>query len=874
MKKNYILLFLTLLSFTINAQHIIKGMVQDSSGQPLIGAIIKLRFATDSMAISAGVNGDFVFKNAKTTKFALSAAYIGLQTFFKEYSLDATQQEHTLPLIKLAASSQTLQDVLITSVIAVKVKEDTLEFNAKAFAVREGATVDAVLKKLPGVAVDKSGNVTTQGKPITKVRVNGKDFFGTDVATAIQNLPADIVKNLQVIDDYGDQAKLTGIKTGEPEKILNINIEEDKKQGYFARGTGGMGSHERYITSLRANFFKGERQVSVDGSMNNTNLRGGGGDGITNSKNINVNYRNKFNSKISIDGGYGFRNRNNNTFGTEFTQNFLTAYTRLENQFSNNTSQSNGHNFWGNFEYSIDTLNYLKISPFGSYDNSDNTNLGTSNISQPLLLTVRKNLSLNNSISGNVGTNVFLNHKFLKRGRNFSMYSSISFNKGDGYRDVQNDYFISDSSTQLDSTRLQYQLIDNSNQNFRTGTNLSYIEPLGKRSFVELSYNWNVSDTKTNRDTRDVNNGTALTNANLSNNFEYQFTTNRIGLNFRYLHEKYNYTLGLGTQQAVLEGQNLNKGINTYNKTINLVPTARMVYRFSKEQSFSVNYNGRNNQPGFNQLQPLTDNSNLQNTVTGNPDLRPEFIHALNVEYNQSDRAKGHTLYTNLSFSQTQNKIVTTKILVPNTANQITSYTNTDGFYNMRGNYSYSKPFAERKYTVTLEGGASFNNNIAFIDAGRNIAKNLVLNQGLEFELDIDDIIELEFNTSYSLNTTQYSQVNFKDRRTNTLEFGLDGENYFFKDLTLGYEISKRINYGFNNAAIKNPTIANVLMEYRFLKGNMGTLRLQGFDLLNQNTGVVRDVFDNLIVDRQTNRLGRYFLMSFGLRLSKFNGGK
>jgi hypothetical protein len=140
--------------------------------------------------------------------------------------------------------------------------------------------------------------------------------------------------------------------------------------------------------------------------------------------------------------------------------------------------------------------------------------------------------------------------------------------------------------------------------------------------------------------------------------------------------------------------------------------------------------------------------------------------------------------------------------------------------------------------------------------------------------VDIKEKMELEFKTSYSINNTNFSDASSTDRKTNTIEFQLEGENYFFKDLTLGYDVSKRLNRGFNNSAIRNPTIANVFVEYRFLKGNAGTLRLYGYDLLNQNTGFVRDVYDNIIVDRQTNRLGRYFLMSFGLRLSKFGGTK
>lgn len=870
MKKILILLVFAFCQIiAVNGQQLVRGTVQDSSGIPLIGAIIKLKFPADSIAAVTDVNGAFVFRTVKHPQFSLSAAYLGFQTFVKQYRLDASRKEVTLPLITLKTASNTLNEVVITAVPPVRVKEDTVEFNAGSFPVREGDAIEEVIKKLPGVAVDRDGNVTTQGKPITKVRVNGKDFFGEDVATAIQNLPADIVKNLQVIDDYGDQANLTGIKTGEPEKILNINIQEDKNRGYFARSTGGVGNSDRYVANLRANAFSDERRISFNGTMNNVNMRGGGGDGITSNKSAGLNYRNQWNKKLSANAGYNFQNRRNNTIGTEFTQNFRDTTVRLENERSNNTSQSNNHNFWGNVEYQIDTLNYLKFSPNFSFNQSENNSSGSSNISLNNLVSATQKRSLSDAASLNTGANLFYNHKFLRKGRNFNVYTFFNFSRGETFRDVRNDYTEPDSFG-VDSTTNQYQLTESNNQNTRLGASVSYSEPLSKSSFLELRYNWSRSSTSTGRDTRDLKNGFESVNFNLSNSFQYQFTTNRVGLNYRFLKEQYHYTIGFSAQPAVLSGYNVSKDVNTYNKTLNWIPSARFVYKFSKQKTFSLNYNGRNNQPGFNQLQPLTDSTNIQNVVVGNPDLKPEFTHGLNMEYNQSDWKQGHTLFANFSFSQTENKIVTTKGFVPNKVGQVTSYTNTDGFYNMRGRYAYSKPFSERKYTLTLEGEGSINNNVAFINNERNIGKNFLISQGLEFELDIKDIVDLELETTYSINKTQYSNPSFNDRQTNRLALSLEGRNYFFKDLTLGYDLSKQINRGFNNASIQNPTILHVYMEYRFLKGNAGSLRLQGYDLFNQNTGISRDVFDYVIVDRQTNRLGRYFLMSFNLRLRKF----
>lgn len=861
--------FLLFFSSGYSQTYTVKGRVLDTLGLPLPGAAVKANWGTDSIAAAVDNNGDFLLNNIKANEFTFSATYLGFDTFIKKYKI-TNGNTLNLPKVVLKTSMNNLNEVVIAAVTAVKIGEDTVTFNATSFPVREGDAVDEMLRKLPGVKVDEDGNVTNQGEAITKIRINGKDFFGGDVATAIKNLPADIIKNLQFIDDYGDQANLTGVKTGEPEKILNITIQEDKKKGYFARISGGMGNEDRYNTSLRGNVFKGESQFSFDGTINNTNMRGGGGNGITNTNAAGLSYQNEWAKTLKLDAGYSFRNRKNTTIEQAYTQNFLEGATRFEDESSNNTNETYNHNLSGNLEFRPDTLNFLKISPQLSFDSGDRNGLGRYTTTQGDLLTIRDNTSDNRSSSANLRTNLFYNHRFAKKGRNISIRGNVNYRSGDDFRGVVNNYMITEAG--IDSVRLQNQEIDNHTRTFQTWANFSYMEPIGKKSYIEFNYNWNRSNTSTTKNANDIISGIPVFNPDLSNNYEYQFTTNRVGLNYRFIDTKYNYTLGLNAQPAVLKGQNLSKNIDTKNTSFNFIPSARFVYKFSRQQALQVNYWGRSNQPAFLQLQPISDNSNLQNVITGNPDLKPEFIHTMNARYNQSDWNMGHILFANLSFNKTQDKIVTTKVLVPGTINQVTSYTNTEGFYTLKGNYSYGKPFANRKYTITYSGDAALDNNVAFINNNKNIAKNYNIRQELEFRLDIKDVVDLNLETSYSYNQTNYSQKNFDDRKTNTMQFRLRGRNYFFKDLVLGYNASKTINSGYDNSIVKNPTILSLFLEYRFLKGNKGALRLDGFDLLNENTGISRDVFDNIIVDRQVNRLGRYFMLSFNMRLSKFGG--
>jgi hypothetical protein len=855
--------------------YIIKGIVLDTAGQSLPGAVVRIKAGLDSMGISANMDGTFQFNKFKSKQFTLSAAFIGYDVFIKKYVIE---NGNTINLtdIKLKPSSNTLDGVVISGTPPVKVTQDTVSFSAKAFPVRDGDAVDEVLKKLPGIKVDKDGNVTSQGSPVTKIRVNGKDFFGTDVATAIKNLPADIIKNLQFIDDYGDQAKLTGIKTGEPEKILNLTIQEDKKKGYFARASAGLGNSDRYNANLRGNSMKGEQQISFDGTSANANMRGGGGDGITTRNAAGLNYKNEFNTKLSADAGYNFTNDKNNTISSTYTRNILqdagqNPVNRLEDARNNNHSNNYNNWFGGNLEYKIDSTNYLKFSPNLSYSSNSGDATGGSLVTQESLSTKRDSRSFNTSDNLNLRTNLFYNHKFSKKGRNFSSWSNINYSNGENYRDVYNKYLNTLGST-ADSV-IQNQLNNQNNVNLGINVGGSYMEPLWAKTFIEVNYSWNRSATNSSKDTYDVLAGNSTFNPDLSNIYDYQFITHKAGLNYRYIGEKLNYTIGVNAQPALLKGQNLSNGIETENRSFNFIPSGRFSYKFSNQQSIDVNYWGRNNQPGFLQLQPISDNSNLQNIITGNPNLKPEFVHSVNAHYKQADWSAGKVILANFKYESTNDRIVTIKQRVPGTVNQLTSYTNTDGYYTVQGDYDISKPLSpERKFTIGYSGSGQLNNNISFTDDSRIEARNTSWRQELEFRVDLKDIVNFEIETSYSQNSTDYSNEAFTNRRSNRFEYGIEGRNYFFKDLTLGYDFTKQINSGFDNGLTRNPTLLRLSMEYKFMKNDMAALRIEGFDLFDQNSGISRDVFDNVIVDRQVNRLGRYFMLSLIYRVRKFGG--
>ncbi len=931
------------------AQRQISGTVTDSTKMTVPGASVKLTSDQgDSTVTAADANGKFAFQSIKGSKINITISSIGYQTLLKHFTLEQGSDPVDLGNIVVPLASNQLSQVnIVGAPNPVTLKEDTVEYKISAYKVRDNAPVEDAIKKMPGVDVDKDGNVTAQGKQVTKVRVNGKDFFAGDLQTATKNLPADIVESVQIIDDYGDRANLTGVKSGEPTKILNINIRQDKNYGYSLQVNGGDGSDalpndpgvqnaNRYLGTLNYFKFKGNQQISVLGSINNTNLntfsfgsngggggggggrggrgnalRGGGGssttnaDGITDAKSLGLNFRDQWGKAVSVYGSYSYNDNSTFTNGTSLQINrFTNPSTSQQSSQDDNDRLNHRLNF--NIEYKPDTINYLKVTPSFSYSRTNNNGMDNVLYIQRDVVTQQYDVdSYTHTTSPNFGLNSLFNHRFGAKGRNLSFEFNFNTSKNNQY-----DNPIYNFTQGIPTTPIN-QRINTDSRTTSWGSTLAYMEPIGKVSYLELSYAFNRSLTKSEKLTDTLaytgtTPPTSYTDADsnhydlLSNSYNYTFTTNRIGLNYRLIESKYNLTLGLGAQPTSLRGNSINAP-ETVRNTFNLIPTARFVYNASRNKSLSVNYNGQSSQPSFNQLQPVLDLSNALYPVQGNPNLKPQFTNSLEANFRNFSFETGNVFFTRLSYNTINDQVVTQTTTYPRNFTQatldanptlknlqntnLTTYRNADGYYQANAFAVYSKPFAERKYTLFLNGNVSYNNNVGYsntVDSlnrasefEKNISKNLVFTPGVRFRVNIDDIVDAEVNSSYSINRTVSTIGNnpLFNQNTNvrTLNLGVNGKNYFWKDWTLSYDFTRFINYGYS-VPVTNPNILNVYVERRFLKNNVATIRLSGLDLLNQNRGFTSSDNGNITTQSNVNRLSRYVLLTFSLRLRKFAG--
>ncbi len=897
----------------------VSGIVKDSTGITLPGSTVKLfTTPTDSLVTATDATGRFTFPTVSVNQFSVVVWAVGYKPLKRRFILNNDTKPADLAPIILKSESIALKGVTITDVNAIKLKEDTVEYNAAAYKVRDGAPVEDVIKKLPGVDVDKDGNVTAQGKAVSKIRLNGKDYMAGDVTSLTRNLPADLVQSIQVVDDYGDQANITGIKTGDPQKVLNINIKPSKNYGYFGQGTVGGGEDaipqidgtkdaDRYIASANIFSFNGNRQIAVSGNLNNTNTNlfnfgggpgggrpGGGGppgfnsnsaNGITTARSLGFNYRDSWGKHITVYGSYSFSDNTVNTISTSIQNNISLDNPSVNNTASTEKDDKINHRFNFNMEWRPDTVNYFKISPSFSYASVRTVESAASNFLAGADTISDYTLKLmSHSSAPNYGLNVLYNHRFNTHGRNFSVLVTSGVATSNQYQNPIYDYLAGKANAPVNQEINTYSRTDS------VGTSVSYLEPLSKLSYLEFNYAYHYANTTADKTTdtltdADVSNRYDL----LSNDYRFQFITNRFGLNYRFIEKKYNYTLGIAAQPSLLEGSSL-ESAPTHINTFNFSPVARFIYNFSRSQSLSFNYNGASNSPTYSELQPVTDFSSTNYPVQGNPDLKPEYNNTFTLRYNKFDFASGNVFFSNLNFTQTDNKIVANSISYPKNYSDphlagtiLTRYQNADGFYSASAFYLYAKPWEKRKFTLLVNGNITYNNNISYISnvdstnfaetTQKNIAKNLVLTQGLRFRVDITDVIDAEVNTSYSINHSVNSipqaDVNSNFR---TITLGVNGKNYVWKDWTASYDFTKTIYQGYVGAT--NPNILNTYVERRFLKGNVGTLRFSVNDVFNQNTGFTSTQTGSSITQSNVNRLGRYYLLTFTLRLQKFAGAR
>ncbi|WP_342329741.1 outer membrane beta-barrel family protein [Pedobacter sp. FW305-3-2-15-E-R2A2] len=901
----------------------IKGLVTDTAASyKMVNSTITLLKAKDSTLVKftrATADGSFTLGNLSPGKFILLLSYPGYADYVEDFQLDSTKKTRDFGQMNMTLKATILKGVIIKgNIAAIKIKGDTTEFNAAAYKIQPNSKVEDLLKQLPGITVDKEGKITAQGQAVNKVLVDGEEFFGDDPTLVTKNLRGDMVDKVQLYDKKSDQAAFTGIDDGEKTKTINIQLKEDKKNGYFGKVDAGVGTEKFYQSQAMFNAFKGKKKFSAYGTIGNTGKTGlgwrdsekygssqmeatedggimfytGGGDdgldsfdgryngrGIPLTKSGGLHFDNKWNKdKETINTNYKIGSINVDGTNTTLTQNNIpgqTYNTTTEGSFNNRMFRQK---LDGTYSINLDSNSTLKIAIDGTLKDSnkeDESNSSSIRDDQTKLNT-SKNNSSNDGNERVLNASAFYTHKLKKKGRTFSLRLSQAFNdnKSTGYLYSHNQFFDEEGNPSNRETVDQYKTNNSTSNAFNS--NLTYTEPFSKTLSLILNYglgiNNGVSDRKSFNKSADGSYSTL--DRDFSNSFELNQLSNQGGAIFNFKKDK--SVLTFGTKISDVKFEQFNKYTNiTYKRNFtNWNPQASFRYNFSQMTSFRINYNGNTRQPGIEQLQPLKVNTDPLNIVEGNPDLKPSFNNGINIGYNSYKVMTGQSIYIGANYGFNSNAI-TNSIVTDATGKSTSQSINLPGKTPTNyGLYIYvGRKIKLFDMNIGLNGNTNGSTNYSLVNKELNTTKSNSYSGQMSLSKYKEKGYSLAVSAGPTYNTSEASlqkqrsnngwgtraEVNFNIHLPGKLEIGTDGDyEYRAKTQTFSQEFER--------------FIWNASISKKFFKEENLKLTASANDLLNQNVGFDRSSNNNRITQSNYTTIKRYFMLSLIWDFNKMGG--
>ncbi len=828
---------------------------------------------------------------------------------YEEVLSFAEGEDKNIGSIVLLSKANLLREVLIKDRQAIRIKGDTTEFLVDSFLVNKNSNVEDLLKRLPGIQVDKAGKITAQGQEVKKVLVDGEEFFGNDPTVATRNLKADNVETVQVFDKKSDQAAFTGIDDGVKEKTINLTLKEDAKKGYFGKVKGAAGTEKRYESEAMYNNFKNKRKASVFGTLSNTNKTGldwddmekyaGGnysteydeasgymysyyesgdddfnGIGIPQTRYFGTYYSDKLKQDKHA---FNFTASNKqtivqNAYNNDYTQTILPDTMYFNQQDNKINTQRIGNNFSGKYEIKLDSLSTLIIKLALSQSEFENSNEFTSKnyngYSQIVNKNLRTNITNGNSFSGNYS--ILYNKKFKKTGRTLSLQLDQKMNKSnsDGYLKSATTYFNGDSTVNSEQSIDQNKVSNESTNNY--GFRITYTEPLSKKWFVVSDYDMHLTNNNSNRITYKNNFGVYNFRIDsLSNELKYDIAINKGGLALKYVDKKLNYSLGARISNTDLTQQNIVTDTTVKRSFLNYFPSARFNYKMSTYSSLGFDYNGSTRQPSLQQIQPIQDNSNPLLITKGNPNLGQSFRNNISVNFNSYKPLTGRSFYFSGSYRFTYNDFASYDEVDAH-GRRVTQTVNVNGNQGWNA-YSYYY-YALKKYHITLgnslNGGQSKNSN--FINGLPNTNLNSNVSYHLNINYEIEEKISIHFSPSISYNRSTTSLR--KDVVTQYFAYSYYGSFYKTLPKKIKFSIDAQWNIRQKTSTFdrnNNTIIVSSNISKKFLKEDKLEISIGVEDLLNQNIGFQRSAYNNYINENTHTVLKRYVMLSLIYNFTK-----
>lgn len=914
LKKTFIFILFTFSVLTAWAQKAnIRGVVTDTvEKRKLENSAVLLIRSSDSVMVKttrADRNGKFELKNLSAGDYKILISYPKMADYIRNLRISDTSNI-VLGNVNMELKSKVLKEVVIQATKnAVRMKGDTLVFQADSFAVRANANVQELLKRLPGIEVDKSGTIKAQGKTVKTVLVDGDEFFGDDPLLATKYLKANAVEEIQVYDKKSKSADLTGIDDGIKNKTINIKLKDNAKNGYLATIDLNTNMSDLGDYGGMAGIFKNKLKAAIYGNYSNLNneskinnsmrkLKGeeydlievgddgssimyvSGDDdedyiaasgGLPNNFGIGAYYADKFSKdKMGLKLNFKSFDNNNVNLTTTNAQELLPNETKF---FSSGRTASNanvaGESVKGTFNYNTDAKSILKISFGASRNRNENTAVGGNETrgDNGIFISQNKQENTGNGHSDVFNGNINWSRKFEKKGRTISIDLQPESQNSNSTENSTNRtvYFnASGDSIRVENTDLRKK---NTGKQNSIGMRVNYTDRLTKRWTFETGYSFKTISSGSNRLVFDNIASNAKKIDSLSNNFKFINFSNVGKMIWQYSYENFSISSGLEATQTNFELKDLDKQTDFERSYLNLSPRTNLLYKINNSNTLAVNYNGYMQQPSIDQLQPVRQINTPLYQVIGNSALRPSFTNSFGLSYNSFQFNSDQYISAYFNYGFTNNAIVSTE-LVDDFNKRISSFINANGNNSISGNLSYSKGFSKSHLRFGIDVGFNRSNTIAIINATQNKAANTQYN--LRGSLNYyTQQIEFSYIPSASLMTGKSSIGEINDGRSLTHNHEISGtvQLPFKAEFNTSFSLSFRpANASFGQDL--NTAIWNSYLSAKLLKSEALEIKLSVTDILNQKIGYNRFVGGNVTSEDTFSYIPRYVLIGLNWNLS------
>lgn len=893
-------IFLILLCLVLQAQerlslaHYIRGLVRDRNGGSVLEdatvLCVPMRGGQPGYTLRSGKEG-FVFHVTKGGSYQLIATYLGYYPDSIQVNISDIDTSTQVVNFLLVPSARSLVEVVVkASIPPVIVKSDTIAFNTCSFSTRSYASLEDLLRKLPGISIDKDGRVTMNGKNIDKVLLDGKEFFLSDVRTATRNLPAEMVAQIEAYDTETEQGKLTGIQDATGGKTINIKIKKNKKNGYYGDVYVGSGNESSYASGgtaarmdSRSNMFFNITSNNVSdlftGWDNNSGLASGGRQTLTNAS---LNYRSNFGKRTTLALDGLFSGSRITLLQSSNRQTFLGDSSQLESRLSNALNRVTSGHINGRLEFNIDSMNLLNLQSIWS------PQWGSSSVIDTIGINIQNGVNekgglVRSSQGQSKNSSKFNSYSFLNsldfrklfRRKGRTMYLGLSqFSNQQHSNGVLNSVVdIFDSTGHIDQDT--YLNLRNAMDLDNVGYSIkaSYTEPISNGTVMAFGYQFIDNSSHSNKQGFDYDSVTGQYNhpdTGTTNQFLSRSISQGFNVSFNSIMSKWRYQVGLTFQAAHFFNQNYALKDPVLQHFTNWYPRAGLIWAPAQGKSVRIGYSGNTTAPTIEQLQPMPDLTNPYLVLVGNPRLQQSFQHNLSVEFSSFSVKALQSCQLNLEGGFTEHAIATSSKLLAGGVQQL-EFINVEGNYHWSSSFTYGFPLGSKFGNGSVSMHGNFDHQVGVLNGSEESMNSVGVGGGFKLNCHSSDKLFIDMNGTLDYTNNSYSQN--PQKSTNLVQnYALDCSY----DLPAAFGVSSFYNWQVTGFQASLPAHAvsywNAACYKTLLHNHSGQIRLSVFNLLNGASNVSLSTGPTYIATSRSNILGRLWLLSFIWHFGKLSG--